>query len=105
VRLPGTLLAAALAAASAIAHAQGTAPDANRGRNLAASCANCHGTAGKTAAGSPVAALAGRPKDEIVRLMNEFRDGKRPSTIMHQFAKGYTPDQIDLVAAWFAAQK
>jgi len=24
---------------------------------------------------------------------------------MHQLAKGYTPEQVELLAAWFAAQK
>jgi cytochrome c553 len=28
-----------------------------------------------------------------------------PGTIMPQLAKGYTDEQIDLVAGWFAAQK
>ena len=102
---PFTLsLAAVLAAAAPGALAQG-APHPELGRNLAATCANCHGTGGKTVAGSPVAALAGRPKDDFVRTMNDFRDGKRPASIMHQLAKGFTPEQIDAMAAWFAAQK
>ena len=37
--------------------------------------------------------------------MRAFRDGKRPATVMHQIAKGYTDAQIDAMAAWFAAQK
>ena len=94
--------AAALAAVSMPALAQ--APDPNLGRNLAATCANCHGTNGVSQGGA-VASLAGLPKADIVDKMNAFRDGKRPATIMHQLAKGYTPEQIELVAAWFAAQK
>lgn len=97
-------LAAALATAAPGALAQGT-PHPNLGRDLAATCANCHGTGGKTVANSSVAALAGRSKDDLVRAMNDFRDGKRPATIMHQLAKGFTPEQIDAVSAWFAAQK
>jgi len=104
VKTPSLILAAALAGAQGAALAQG-GPAPNLGRDLAATCANCHGTGGRTVQGSPVASLAGRPKDEIVRLMGEFRDGKRPATIMHQLAKGYTPEQIDVVAAWFAAQR
>ena len=37
--------------------------------------------------------------------MRAFRDGQRPATVMHQIAKGYTDQQIDALAAWFAAQK
>ena len=36
--------------------------------------------------------------------MAEFKDGKRPATIMHQIAKGYTDEQIRLIAGYFAAQ-
>jgi cytochrome c553 len=52
-----------------------------------------------------VPSLAGAAKDDIVRKMNEFRSGARPATVMHQLAKGYTDEQIETVAAWFAAQK
>jgi sulfide dehydrogenase cytochrome subunit len=37
--------------------------------------------------------------------VKDFRDGKRPSTIMQQLAKGYTDAEIDAAAAYFAAQK
>ena len=84
------VFAAALAAVTAPAHAQ--APDPNLGRDLAATCANCHGTNGVSQ--GVVASLAGTPKADIVDKMNAFRDGKRPATIMHQLAKGYTPEQV-----------
>ena len=102
MKLTGCILAVALATAAA-AHAQGGTTDADLGRSLAATCANCHGTNGVSQ--GVVASLAGVPKADIVDKMNAFRDGKRPATIMHQLAKGYTPEQVELVAAWFAAQK
>ena len=83
-----------------------TAQDANTGRNLAAGCAICHGTDGRPAGtDSPLVPLAGLPRDYIATQMRAFRDGKRPATVMHQLAKGYTDPQIDAMAAWFAAQK
>jgi sulfide dehydrogenase cytochrome subunit len=75
------------------------------GRNLAAGCAICHGTEGRPVKDSPVIPLAGLPRDHIATQMRAFRDGKRPATVMHQIAKGYTDPQIDALAAWFAAQK
>ena len=45
------------------------------------------------------------PQGEIVQLVKEFRDGKRPATVMQQLAKGYTDAQIEAVAAYLAAQK
>ena len=41
----------------------------------------------------------------IASQMRALRDGKRPATVMHQIAKGYTDPQIDALAAWFSAQK
>jgi cytochrome c553 len=90
------LLAAPLAA---------TAQDANAGRNLAAACAICHGTDGRPAPSAPLIPLAGLPRDHISAQMRAFRDGKRPATVMHQIAKGYTDPQIDAIAVWYAAQK
>jgi len=76
-----------------------------QGRNLAAGCAICHGTGGRSAAkGSALIPLAGLPSDQIAAQMRAFRDGKRTATVMHQIAKGYTDTQIDALAAWFAAQ-
>jgi cytochrome c553 len=91
------LVAAALMALPAVA--QDTAS-----RNLAAGCAICHGTEGR-AVTKDVIPLAGLPKEHIVAQMQAFRDGKRPATVMHQIAKGYTDAQINSLAGWFAAQK
>ena len=84
-----------------VAIAQGG--DARSARSLAASCANCHGTAGVSV--GDVESLAGKPREEIVRKMQEFKSGARLSTIMSQLAKGYTDEQIEALAGWFAAQK
>ena len=51
-----------------------------------------------------MSSLAGRSKDDVVRRMQDFKGGRLPGTVMPQLAKGYTDDQIDLVAGWFAAQ-
>ena len=94
------LLAAALGAASLSAHAQDNAV----ARSLAATCANCHGTEGRSVS-SEVASLAGLPKDLIISQMKAFRDGTRPATIMQQLARGYTDTQIEMLASYLAAQK
>ena len=49
--------------------------------------------------------LAGQSKSYMVEQMRQFRDGKRPATIMHQLAKGYTDQQIELIAECFSRQK
>lgn len=74
-------------------------------RSMAATCAMCHGTTGKPAEGSSVAGLAGRPAAEIVGLMNQFKAGTRPATIMHQIAKGYGDAEIAAMADFFSKQR
>ncbi|MEP7182026.1 MAG: cytochrome C [Betaproteobacteria bacterium] len=95
------LLGAALLAAALPAFAQ--TPDPNVARSLAATCSNCHGTGGVSQ--GETESLAGKPKDELVGKMQDFKTGKKPATIMHQLAKGYTDAQIEQIAGWFAAQK
>jgi len=92
-----------LAMSSALLPFAAAAQDSG-GRNLAASCAICHGTGGQPAT-RDVIPLAGLPREHIARQMRDFRDAKRPATVMHQIAKGYTDQQIDQLAAWYAAQK
>jgi len=49
--------------------------------------------------------LAGQQRAYLAQQMQDFKTGKRPATIMHQLAKGYTDEQIDALAAYFFAQK
>ncbi len=81
------------------------AQDPNLARNLAANCANCHGTNGKAVPNAGMEPIAGEPKDKLVRKIKEYRSGVRPATVMHQISKGYTDEQIDLIAGYLAAQK
>ncbi len=74
-------------------------------RSLAANCANCHGTNGRTVNDSAVPGLAGMPRDYMVAQMTAFKSGARQATIMHQLAKGYSDAQIEQLATFFAAQK
>lgn len=90
------IVAAAMVALPLCAPAQDTTA-----RSLAATCAACHGTNGRSVS-TEVTALAGLPKDLIVQRMREFKEGKRPATVMHQLAKGYTDQQIELIAGHLA---
>jgi sulfide dehydrogenase cytochrome subunit len=95
----GALAALALACAAPAALAQ----DVNLARNLAATCANCHGTNGN--ARGDMKPLAGVSADKIIAAIADYKSGNQPATIMHQISKGYTDEQIKLIAAFFAAQK
>ena len=74
-------------------------------RTLVASCASCHGTEGRPADGSSAPVLAGVPKATLIAQLKAIKEGTRPATIMHQLSKGYTDDQIDRIATYFAALK
>jgi cytochrome c553 len=93
--------AAIACAASASVFAQ-TPVSPTLGRNLAAQCANCHGTNGRSVAEVP--SLAGQAASVLIEKMNDYRSGKLPATIMHQLSKGYTEEQIALVADYFSKQ-
>ena len=44
--------------------------------------------------------------DEVAEcFLLDFKAGRKPATIMHQLAKGYTDEQIVAIAGYFAAQK
>ncbi len=100
-----TVLAAAacLLAGSAQAQAQAPRDASTTARSLAANCAACHGTNGKATAGG--SRLAGLDNSYIVSRMQAFKSGQLPATVMHQIAKGYSDADIEMLAAYFAAQR
>ena len=65
-------------------------------QSLAATCANCHGTQCNGVSDACVSGLA---------VLYAFKSGERQATIMHQLSKGYSEEQIRLLAAYFASQK
>jgi cytochrome subunit of sulfide dehydrogenase len=103
-----TVTSQAITLAVAALAAMGAGPGAAQSghsdvaRNLAATCAGCHGTGG--ASQGVFEGLAGMDKDEIIRKMRDFKTGARPATVMHQLARGYTDQQIELIAGWYATQ-
>ena len=93
------ICAAALVAASVTVPAR--AQDA---RSLAATCTACHGTEGRSVGGVPPG-LAGQDRNYLLQALKDFKADKRPATIMHQLAKGYTDEQLELLATYFSGMK
>jgi len=100
---PGNRLSWAAIAALSLAAPCALAQDANLARNLAATCANCHGTNGQSR--GEVKSLAGLPAESIVAAFKDYKAGTLPATVMHQIAKGYSDEQIKLIAGYLAAQQ
>jgi len=66
----------------------------------AAACSGCHAAGAGVA--TPVPRLVGLAAAEIVKAMQEFRAGTRAATVMDRIARGYTEDEIQAIAAWYA---
>ncbi len=85
------IAASAIVALATPALAQNASPQL-----LTVSCSGCHGPAGHSPGAMP--SLYGRTSASIATALRDFRDSKRPSTVMVRFAKGYTDAEIDAVA-------
>jgi cytochrome c553 len=83
----------------------GEQEDRLRTRALAATCAHCHGTDGRAVQGQPLVHLAGLPQEHLLSQLMAFRSGQRPATVMHQITRGYSLEQLETLAKYFAAQK
>lgn len=73
-----------------------------RAAMLANSCAACHGPDGHSPGAIP--SIAGKSVDFITEALKAFRDGTKPATVMDRHAKGYTDEEIRLLADYFARQ-
>lgn len=69
---------------------------------LAGSCASCHGPDGQSPGDIP--SIAGRSATELRERMLGFRDGTSDAqaTVMPRLMRGYSPEDIDRLAAYFA---
>jgi len=81
----------------------GYAGELTRGAMLSASCEGCHGTNGRSPGAIP--AISGKTADYIRVTLENFRSGESQSTVMGRQAKGYTDEEIKLIAEYFANQK
>jgi len=76
---------------------------AQSGQAMAQTCYVCHGPGAKGA--GQIVGLAGLPKDHLARQMADFKADKRPGSIMNRIAKGYTDEQLALIADYLASLK
>ncbi len=70
-----------------------------RGEILSLSCASCHGTDGKSAGIIP--SINGRSVEYLETALKDFKAGARPSTVMARHTKGYTDEELRLIAEYF----
>jgi len=76
-----------------------TADELSRASMLSYTCAGCHGTDGISPGSIP--SIACKSADTIEKALKEYRDGKRFSTVMGRHVKGYTDQEIQLIAGFY----
>lgn len=74
-----------------------------RGQILAMSCTTCHGPDGKSAGVMPK--LYGKSAEYIESQLKSFKAGENKPTVMDRIAKGYTDEEIKLIAEYFGNLK
>ncbi len=72
----------------------------SRGAMLSNSCSACHGTDGRSPGAIP--SINGKSAGFIASSLREFRAGTRHSTVMGRHAKGYSDEEIKLIADYFS---
>ncbi len=88
-RLAAPLLVALLLPGSALA--------ASPAERLAAPCQGCHGVVGA------MPTLVGRHSvAELAAMLRDFRSDARPATVMGRIARGYTEEEIGILARYYA---
>ncbi len=71
---------------------------------LVGTCISCHGPGGSSV-GPATPSIAGMSKKLFVVAMKEYKEDKRPSTIMGRIARGYSTYDFKIMADYFAKQE
>jgi sulfide dehydrogenase cytochrome subunit len=95
--IPALIMAAAIVVWSPPAPAEGV----RSATMLANTCAGCHGTDGASA-GLYMPSIGGMDKRYLVSVLDDYKTGLRPSTIMGRIMRGYSDQEIRAIASYFA---
>lgn len=78
--------------------------DPVRGEMLSLSCANCHGTDGKSTTSIPK--IAGLDKNYIYKTLLDYKNGNKIDTYMMQkHTKGFTDEELEQLSYYFSKVK
>lgn len=94
----GFLTALGLVQWGTIASAQNADATKLYHRSLAATCANCHGTDGKGVIEGGMPLINGYTSQQLLESLKAYKSGAREGTIMPQLAKGYSDEQLQIIA-------
>ena len=78
--------------------------DPVRGEMLSLSCANCHGTDGKSSTSIPT--IKGLDKNYMYQTLLDYKSGKRVDThMMQKHTKGFTDEELEQLSYYFSKVK
>ncbi len=80
----------------------GQAEELSRSAMLSASCEGCHGPYGRSPGAIPT--IAGKSADYLRETLEGFRSSDTQATVMGRHVKGYTDEEIRLIAEYFSKQ-
>ncbi|MDQ2701883.1 MAG: cytochrome c [Pseudomonadota bacterium] len=75
-----------------------------KGAATGQSCIDCHGASGNAPIDATYPKLGGQYRDYLVHALQMYRSGERSNALMSQQARDLTDQQINDLAAYFAAQ-
>ena len=76
--------------------------EVTHGAVLASTCFSCHGTDGNSPGNMPH--ISGLSADRMVQIMRDFSDERRPATVMNRHAKGYSDEEMQLIAEYLSTR-
>ncbi|MGE5547646.1 MAG: c-type cytochrome [Solirubrobacterales bacterium] len=71
---------------------------------LARTCNSCHGVDG-VSAGVSMPSIGGLPREYLRKVMKQWKYGQRSGITMPRIVKGFSDDEIDALAAYFAKKE
>jgi cytochrome c553 len=80
------------------------AGDVEAGKAKSVVCQACHGTDGNGIGDPQYPLLAGQYADYLAKALHDYKSGARVNAIMAGFATTLTDEDIDNLAAFYAAQ-
>ncbi|MEN9433753.1 MAG: hypothetical protein RLZZ422_1342 [Pseudomonadota bacterium] len=73
----------------------------SRASLLVQPCFACHGDKG-VSKGLPIPSLTGLSADKLHETLLSFKRDQRPATLMNRIAKGYSDEDLKLIASYLA---
>jgi sulfide dehydrogenase cytochrome subunit len=71
---------------------------------LARTCNNCHGVNG-VSAGASMPSIGGLPRTYLENIMKQWKYDERGAATMNRIVKGFSDDEINALAAYFAKKR